>query len=57
MENIITNSNSSAIKPLIALLRSLNQKTQENSIINMSINDNKAEITIAGAIEPLMDVF
>jgi hypothetical protein len=23
----------------------------------MSINDNKAEITIAGAIEPLMDVF
>jgi hypothetical protein len=60
MENRITIANSGAIKPLVALLRSSDQKTQENAVtalLNLSINDNnKAEIAAAGAIEPLVDV-
>ncbi|CAK9193558.1 unnamed protein product [Sphagnum troendelagicum] len=60
MENRITIANAGAIKPLVALLRSSDQKTQENAVtalLNLSINDNnKAEIAAAGAIEPLVDV-
>jgi hypothetical protein len=60
MENRITIANSGAIKPLVALLRSSDLKTQENAVtalLNLSINDNnKAEIAAAGAIEPLVNV-
>lgn len=60
MENRITIANSGAIKPLVALLKSSDPKTQENAVtalLNLSINDNnKAEIAHAGAIGPLVNV-
>ncbi|KAL4577482.1 hypothetical protein LXL04_013591 [Taraxacum kok-saghyz] len=60
MDNRIVIANCGAIVLLIGLLRSPDQKIQENSVtalLNLSINDiNKAAIANADAIEPLIHV-
>ncbi|XP_073390806.1 U-box domain-containing protein 4 isoform X2 [Physcomitrium patens] len=60
MENRVTIANAGAIEPLVALLSSVDAKTQENAVtalLNLSINDNnKSEIARAGAIGPLVNV-
>ncbi|KAJ0051879.1 hypothetical protein Pint_01720 [Pistacia integerrima] len=60
MENRIIIGNCGAIPPLLSLLYSETQLTQEHAVtalLNLSINeDNKAMIAEAGAIEPLIHV-
>ncbi|KAI3747872.1 hypothetical protein L6452_10584 [Arctium lappa] len=59
-DNRIVIANCGAITLLISLLRSADQKVQENAVtalLNLSINDtNKAAIANADAIEPLIHV-
>lgn len=60
MDNRIVIANCGAINLLIGLLRSNDEKVQENSVtalLNLSINDNnKTAIANADAIEPLIHV-
>ncbi|KAH9729343.1 U-box domain-containing protein 3 [Citrus sinensis] len=60
MENRMIIGNCGAIPPLVSLLYSEAQLTQEHAVtalLNLSINDeNKAMIAEAGAIEPLIHV-
>ncbi|XP_076950913.1 U-box domain-containing protein 4-like [Bidens hawaiensis] len=60
MDNRIVIANCGAISLLTGLLRSTDQKVQENAVtilLNLSINDNnKLAIANAGAIEPLIHV-
>ncbi|KAL9436086.1 hypothetical protein AB3S75_022201 [Citrus x aurantiifolia] len=60
MENRLIIGNCGAIPPLLSLLYSEAQLTQEHAVtalLNLSINDeNKAMIAEAGAIEPLIHV-
>ncbi|KAK1433121.1 hypothetical protein QVD17_10027 [Tagetes erecta] len=60
MDNRIVIANCGAISLLIGLLRSTDEKVQENTVttlLNLSINDNnKIAIANAGAIEPLIHV-
>ncbi|KAI3785120.1 hypothetical protein L1987_44232 [Smallanthus sonchifolius] len=60
MDNRIVIANCGAISLLIGLLRSTDEKVQENAVtalLNLSINDNnKIAIANAGAIEPLIHV-
>jgi len=58
MENRIIIANCGAIRALIALLHSSDLKTQENvvtALLNLSINENKNEIVVVGAVDPLIN--